>query len=140
MLREEPSWRPRSLLVYGIGHGARAPAGEEEDGTLDLRLVTPITGGRIVLQKALALLTCLFVLGATLFVCTVGMSLVFGLGISAGQAGSGSLAMVLLKVICHDEAAATSSPLVSGARSEASIGRTFTERSTDSCSTSRTSR
>jgi hypothetical protein len=33
----------------------------------------------------LALLTCLFVLGATLFVSTVGMSLVFGLGISAGK-------------------------------------------------------
>ncbi|HEY0616738.1 MAG TPA: ABC transporter permease subunit [Kribbella sp.] len=76
---------PAVFPVYGIGHGARAPAGEEDDGTLDLLLVTPITGGRIVLQKALALLTCLFVLGATLFVSTVGMSLVFGLGISAGK-------------------------------------------------------
>jgi ABC-2 type transport system permease protein len=87
---------PGLFLVYGIGHGARTLAGEEEDGTLDLLLVTPITGARIVLQKALALFTCLFALGAALFISTVGMSLVFGLGISAGQAASGSLAMVLL--------------------------------------------
>jgi ABC-2 type transport system permease protein len=87
---------PALFLVYGIGHGARALAGEEEDGTLDLLLVMPITGARIVLQKALALFTCLFTLGLTLFVATTTMSLVFDVGISAGQAASGSLAMTLL--------------------------------------------
>jgi ABC-2 type transport system permease protein len=49
-----------------------------------------------VLQKALALFTCLFTLGLALFVATTTMSLVYGVGISAGQAASGSLAMVLL--------------------------------------------
>ncbi|WP_112237252.1 ABC transporter permease [Kribbella monticola] len=87
---------PVLFLVYGIGHGARSLAGEEEDGTLDLLLVMPITGARIVLQKALALLTCVVTLGVTLFVATTTMSLIFDVGISAGQAASGSLAMVLL--------------------------------------------
>jgi ABC-2 type transport system permease protein len=87
---------PILFLVYGIGHGARLLAGEEEAGTLDLLLVQPITGARIVLHKALALFTCVAVLGLALFVATTGMSLVFGLGISAGQAAAGSLAMVLL--------------------------------------------
>ncbi|TCN28318.1 ABC-2 type transport system permease protein [Kribbella orskensis] len=87
---------PALFLVYGIGHGARSVAGEEEDGTLDLLLVMPITGARIVVQKALALFTCLFTLGLALFVATTSMSLVFDVGISAGQAASGSLAMTLL--------------------------------------------
>lgn len=87
---------PALFLIYGIGHGARSLAGEEEAGTLDLLLVTPITGARIVLQKALALFTCLFGLGLTLFVATTTMSVVFDVGISPGQAASGSLAMALL--------------------------------------------
>ncbi|GAA3592461.1 ABC transporter permease [Kribbella ginsengisoli] len=87
---------PILFLVYGIGHGARLIAGEEEAGTLDLLLVQPITGARIVLHKALALFSCLAVLGLALFVATTGMSLIFGLGIGAGQAATGSLAMTLL--------------------------------------------
>lgn len=87
---------PAMFLVYGIGHGARAVAGEEEDGTLDLLLVTPITGASIVVQKALALFTCLFGLGLALFVATTSMSVVFDVGISPAQAASGSLAMALL--------------------------------------------
>ncbi|WP_406057512.1 ABC transporter permease subunit [Kribbella sp. NBC_00889] len=38
-----------------MGHGARALAGEEERGTLELLLVTPVSGSRIVADKALAL-------------------------------------------------------------------------------------
>jgi len=87
---------PALFLVYGIGHGARLVAGEEEAGTLDLLLVTPITGAGIVLQKAFALFTCLAVLGLSLFLATTGMSLIFGVGISAAQAATGSLSMTLL--------------------------------------------
>jgi ABC-2 type transport system permease protein len=46
---------PGMFLVYGVGRGARAIAGEEEHGTLELLLVTPVSGASIIAQKALAL-------------------------------------------------------------------------------------
>ncbi|HEU4947190.1 MAG TPA: ABC transporter permease subunit [Kribbella sp.] len=87
---------PALFLIYGIGHGARSVAGEEEGGTLDLLLVTPVTGARIVFQKAMALFTCLVVLGLGLFIVTTVSSVIFDVGIGAGEAASGSLSMVLL--------------------------------------------
>lgn len=87
---------PALFLVYGIGHGARALAGEEERGTLELLLVTPISGSRIVLEKAFALATSIAALGLVLFTATLLGSLAFGLGISASAAASGALAMTLL--------------------------------------------
>jgi ABC-2 type transport system permease protein len=87
---------PSLFLVYGIGHGARAIAGEEERGTLELLVVTPVSGARIVLDKALALATSITALGLVLFAATLVGSLSFGLGISAADAASGGLAMTLL--------------------------------------------
>jgi ABC-2 type transport system permease protein len=42
---------PILLLVYAIGAGARAIAGEEEAGTLDLLLSTPVRRRRLLLDK-----------------------------------------------------------------------------------------
>ncbi|MEV0804709.1 ABC transporter permease subunit [Kribbella sp. NPDC050281] len=89
---------PALFLVYAIGHGARALAGEEERGTLELLLVTPVSGFRIVADKALALTLSITVLGFALFVATTLGSLIFGLGISVPAAASGALAMTLLGV------------------------------------------
>ncbi|NUR94632.1 MAG: ABC transporter permease subunit [Kribbellaceae bacterium] len=87
---------PALFLVYGIGHGARAIAGEEERGTLELLLVTPVSGGRIVVDKALALASSITILGLVLFGSTSLGSLIFGLGISTSGAASGALALTLL--------------------------------------------
>jgi ABC-2 type transport system permease protein len=87
---------PALFIVYAVGRGARLLAGEEESGTLDVLLVTPVSGASIVLQKALALATSLFVLGVVLFAVTLGSSLLFDLGIGVAAAASGSLSMVLL--------------------------------------------
>ncbi|WP_319039594.1 ABC transporter permease [Kribbella solani] len=87
---------PGLFLVYGIGHGARALAGEEERGTLELLLVTPISGARVVVDKALALTVSVTTLGVVLFVATSIGSLAFGLGISVPDAAGGALAMTLL--------------------------------------------
>ena len=46
---------PVLFLVYAIGAGARAIAGEEEAGTLDLLLSLPLARTRLVLEKAGAL-------------------------------------------------------------------------------------
>lgn len=87
---------PALFLVYAIGRGARLVAGEEEEGTLDVLLVTPLSSRRILLQKALALTTSVVALGVALYVVTLGCSLAIGMGIGPWEAFSGCLAMVLL--------------------------------------------
>jgi beta-exotoxin I transport system permease protein len=90
---------PALFIVYAVARGARLVAGEEEAGTLDVLLVTPVSGARIVLQKALALVTSLGLLGVVLFAVTLGSSALFDLfdlGIGAGAAATGSLSMVLM--------------------------------------------
>ena len=49
---------PLLLLVFGIGSGARAVGGSEEDGSLELVLAHPVTRARLVAERygALALL------------------------------------------------------------------------------------
>jgi ABC-2 type transport system permease protein len=46
---------PILFLVYAIGAGARAIAGEEQEGTLDLLLSTPTSRRRVLLDKFWAL-------------------------------------------------------------------------------------
>jgi ABC-2 type transport system permease protein len=87
---------PMLFLVFAISRGSRMVAGEEEAGTLDLLLVTPVSTTRLLVQEALALATGTAMLGAVAFVATVVGSLIFGLGIGAPAAFAGSLAMTLL--------------------------------------------
>ncbi|WP_238351236.1 ABC transporter permease [Kribbella shirazensis] len=89
---------PAPFLVFGIGYGARAIAGEEERGTLELLLVTPVSGARVVLDKAFALASSIAVLGLALFASTVLGSGIFGLGISPADAAGGALGTTLLGV------------------------------------------
>lgn len=60
---------PVLLLVYAIGAGGRAIAGEEEARSLDLLLSTPMTRARVLTDKALSLL--LILTGLTLLVLLV---------------------------------------------------------------------
>jgi len=46
---------PLLVLIFAIGAGARAIAGEEESGTLDLLLSTPVRRGQVLASKALAI-------------------------------------------------------------------------------------
>jgi ABC-2 type transport system permease protein len=62
---------PLLLLIYAIGAGARAIAGEEERLTLDLLLSTPVTRRRVLLDKAAALL-----------IASVGLAVVLWLAIA----------------------------------------------------------
>jgi ABC-2 type transport system permease protein len=47
---------PLLLLVFAVGFGSGAVAGEEEKGTLDLLLSNPLQRWRVVLEKYLAML------------------------------------------------------------------------------------
>lgn len=89
---------PMLFLIFGITRGARMLAGEEEAGTLDLMLVTPLSTTRLLLHEALALATGVGVLGAVVWVSTVIGSATFGLHVSVGAAAAGALAATLLGI------------------------------------------
>jgi ABC-2 type transport system permease protein len=89
---------PMMFLVFGINRGARMLAGEEEAGTLDLLLVTPLSATRLLLQEAAALVVSISLLGFAILLATVLGSNAFGLDISVASAAVGASAMILLGV------------------------------------------
>lgn len=62
---------PLLLLIYTIGAGARAIAGEEEQRTLDVLLSTPVSRRRVLVDKAVALAVGAAVLALVLWVALV---------------------------------------------------------------------
>ena len=64
---------PLLLLVYGIGAGARAIAGEEEAGTLELLLAHPLRRRRVLLEKLGAAVVLLAGLGVVVFLAVTAV-------------------------------------------------------------------
>jgi beta-exotoxin I transport system permease protein len=89
---------PLLFLVAAIGTGARAIAGEEEKGTLDLLLANPVSRRRVVLEKLGALVLELLVLGFVLWVGLLIGSHAATMKVSAAHLAAGSAAAVLLGV------------------------------------------
>jgi ABC-2 type transport system permease protein len=87
---------PLLFIVRGIGLGARAVAGEEEHGTLDLLLVTPLSGTRLVAEKAVAMAVELMLLAVVLLGSVLVVSPWFDLGIGVADAAAGGLSSLLL--------------------------------------------
>jgi ABC-2 type transport system permease protein len=87
---------PILFLVHGISRGARLVAGEEEAGTLEVVLVTPVSTTRLLLEKAAGLLVALCVLGGIAGGSTWLASALFSMGISPSSIAVGSVSMVLL--------------------------------------------
>ena len=89
---------PLVFAIYGAVQGARAVAGEEEDGTIDLVMATPLTRSGLVSQKLLALVLAEMVLGAALFFSIALDTLLFDLDIPMGNIAAAALMAVLLGV------------------------------------------
>jgi beta-exotoxin I transport system permease protein len=70
---------PVLLLVYAIGAGARAVAGEEERGTLDLLLSTPVRRRRVVVDKFVAMTLGTVLLAVVAWAVTAGIGPAFDL-------------------------------------------------------------
>ncbi|MGZ8579275.1 MAG: ABC transporter permease subunit [Actinomycetota bacterium] len=64
---------PVVFLVYAIGAGARAIAGEEEAGSLDVLLSTPLRRSTVLRDKALAVVAGVALLTFVLYVSLVAM-------------------------------------------------------------------
>ena len=58
---------PLIFLIFAIGRGVSAIAGEEQDGTLDVLLAAPVTRERVVVEKAGSIAALVALLGVVLF-------------------------------------------------------------------------
>jgi ABC-2 type transport system permease protein len=87
---------PLLLLVAAIGAGARATAGEEERGTLDLLLANPISRRRLVTEKLGALAAEIAALALVLWLSLlVGVEIV-GMDVSAAHIAAATVSAALL--------------------------------------------
>ncbi len=89
---------PALLLVYGIGAGSRATAGEEEAGTLDLLLSTPVRRRRVVADKFWAMVGASALLAVLAWVAIVAIGRPFGLTVSVVNLAAAALSLFLLGV------------------------------------------
>lgn len=69
---------PVILIVFGIGLGARAIAGAEQEGTLELLLANPVTRRTVVVERYLAVVGMLAGLCAVFAMALVVLGLPFG--------------------------------------------------------------
>jgi ABC-2 type transport system permease protein len=90
---------PALVIVYAVGQGSGAIAGEEDHHTVDLLLGAPVSRTRVVVEKAAAL-----VLGVLLLAATTGASLVlegrmFNLDLPVGGVAAAMLHLALLGLV-----------------------------------------
>jgi ABC-2 type transport system permease protein len=87
---------PLLFIIAAITAGARAIAGEEENGTLDLLLSLPLTRRRLVLEKLVALVVELAFLGIVLWLTLVVGAAVTSMDVSAGHLAAATLGAGLI--------------------------------------------
>ncbi|MGQ0743930.1 MAG: ABC transporter permease subunit [Acidimicrobiales bacterium] len=92
---------PFLLLVFGVGLGAYAVAGSEQDGTLELVLANPVTRRAVGVQRYLAVVALLGLLTSVFAAALVGLGLPFGVlegvpatGLAGACAGAFAIALV----------------------------------------------
>ena len=108
---------PALLLVMGVLAGGRALAGEEQNGTIDLLLSTPVRRSRLALEKACGALIPLFVVAAATWVLIAVVGPSQGLSVHLGR-----LAVALLAVALMAAGFAMLAFLVSSATGSVGVG------------------
>jgi len=87
---------PVLLLVFGIGAGGKAIAGEEQARSLDLLLTTPMPRGRVVVDKAVTLAIGLLALAVLVFVVVIVLGPPFGLNVAMAHVAAMCIMFFLL--------------------------------------------
>ena len=87
---------PVLLLVFAIGSGARLIAGQEEDGSLELELASPVARTRVFRERLAALWFGVVVLVAVLTVVTMAFVAALDMDIGATEILAGSTGLLLL--------------------------------------------
>jgi ABC-2 type transport system permease protein len=90
---------PLLVLLYAIGAGANAIAGEEERHTLDLLLSTPVTRARVVLEKYAALCAGVVVIAAAMAIALVAFGSAAGMGLRTANVAAAALHLALLGLV-----------------------------------------
>jgi ABC-2 type transport system permease protein len=62
------------LIIFTTGIGARAIAGEEESGRLDLLLAYPVSRTRVVVQRFAALVVATLLVGGAMLLVLLALS------------------------------------------------------------------
>jgi ABC-2 type transport system permease protein len=90
---------PLLLIVFAVGFGARAVAGEEEDGTLDLILAGPVSRLRLLAHQFAAMTTLTFVIGLVNFLAILLAGAAFGMGLSPAKLAAATFGVVLIALV-----------------------------------------
>lgn len=83
------------LFSFAIGRGARAIAGEEEEGTLELVLAAPVSRSRVLVERALALLVELVVISLASWLTLVVLGPVFRVNVPVSQITAAVVSLAL---------------------------------------------
>ncbi|MGZ8629774.1 MAG: ABC transporter permease subunit [Actinomycetota bacterium] len=89
---------PLVVLIFAIGAGSRAIAGEEEAGTLDLLLSTPVRRRQVLATKAVAIVVAAAALGAVAAVAIGAFGPLFDLSVPLGDVAAACMMLTLLGV------------------------------------------
>ena len=90
---------PTLLIVYAIGAGSRAVAGEEEARSLDLLLSVPIRRRRVLADKFAAMVGATFFLTIVMWISVVSFGPLFDLRVGLGGFTAMSLNTFLLGMV-----------------------------------------
>lgn len=90
---------PLLLITFSIGFGARAIAGEEEEGILDLLLSTPLTRRRVIVEQFGAMVATTFVIGVAMGAAIVVAGAAFDMGLELSHIVAAMLASVLIALL-----------------------------------------
>ena len=86
---------PILFMVYSVAAGAGAIAGEEDNRTLDLLLANPVGRTRVVVEKTLAMVIGLALLGAILWVAIYLPSVAVDMDLDPAHLAAANLSAVL---------------------------------------------
>jgi ABC-2 type transport system permease protein len=87
---------PALFLVAAVGHGAGTLAGEEERGTIDLLLSSPLSRTRVALEKLAAMCVELAALGVVLWLALWVGARSFSMEVSVAHLASATALLVVL--------------------------------------------
>src|SRR6516225_6381969 len=91
---------PLMLIGLGIALGTGAIATEEERGTLDLLMASPVSRGRVLAAKALGSLAALVAVAVVLYLTVLAAASGLGMSIGAGMLARATGAVLLLAIAC----------------------------------------
>jgi ABC-2 type transport system permease protein len=87
---------PVLLLVYGIATGGRLIAGEEEAGTLELELTSPVSRSALLVQRLAVLWVGLTILVLVVAAVSVGLKMGLDLDVGMDRIAAGVVGLWLL--------------------------------------------